>query len=196
MPRLVAFLLFFLAITAWAGDVIPAASTPGPRKEFRRSKTYPYIFEPVPYLENGVPPTLRFGESSADCSTHNPPPLPKAAQAPPTKSSTSPKPEAPASKGDSHQAQPAPTPAATPAIPDPRPPEPAFPPPQNAQPVTPADALDMTKYPSEVIDVFKNPYNAPKSRKRLFDPVFEPAQAPQNGQAPKAPSSKAVYQQE
>ena len=197
MPRFFVLPLLLVTATVWAGDNFPAT----PRQEFRQRKTYPYIFEPVPYLENGVPPPLRFVESLADCSRRNPPPLPKPTPKPtpkllPTPSpapSASPLPSTPEPTPDPAKAQPTPEPPPSmPSREDLSPAQPAFPAPENAQPVAPDNSLDMTKYPAEVVDIFKNPYNVPKSHKHVFDPIFEPAQPPP---AP-IPTSKATYRQE
>jgi len=186
MPKFstISFLLLFAA-TAWAGEAMRPAA--GPRQEFRQRKTYPYVFEPVPYLENGAPPPLRFGELSSDHAKHNPPALPEAAK-PKAEPTPKPLPQPKAEPTPEPKPQPTPEPSPKPSSEEAN--KPLFPPPENAQPVPPPDSLDMTKYPAEVVDIFKNPYNAPSSRKRFFDPVFEPAQTQ------KAPASKATYREE
>ena len=143
-------LLLFLSLSLKAG----VNSTPpqGPeRVVFTQSKTYPYIFVPIPYLELGQPPALRF--LATPSLRRNPPPVPA-----PT---------------------PSPTPHSTPVPSNKQEPkEPAFPPPQPPQPTPTSEALDLSKYPSEVSEFFKNPYNIPKYRRRFLEPVFEPGQPP------------------
>ncbi|MDD5348995.1 MAG: hypothetical protein PHQ12_02170 [Chthoniobacteraceae bacterium] len=188
-----------LALTAWGGDA--PSSAPAPRREFRQRKTYPFIFEPVPYLENGAPVPMQFTDAGAERVHPDPPrvpkptpkptPVPTPTPTPKLKTKPSPTPEPSASPSVEQ-----PTPEPSPALPAASP-EPAYPAPDNAQPVPRQDALDMTKYPAEVVDIFKNPYNVPKSRKNFFDPVFEPAQPPQAPAQPsQSPASRASFRQE
>lgn len=180
-------LLFFVVGTTIAGESVRPA-----RQEFRMRKTYPFVFEPVPYLENGAPPPLRFGDSSDECSRHNPPLLSPEAKGDKPEPTPAPKPT-PAESDPKAQSTPAPSPAAANSSTTTEA-KPAYPPPTNGQPAPSADSLDMSQYPDEVVDYFKDPYNLPKSRKHFFEPIFEPAVAPNPNPIPKP--SKATYRQE
>jgi hypothetical protein len=190
MPKLYAVVFGMLALTVWAGDTTPSDSAP--RREFRQRRAYPYVFEPIAYVENGTPEPMRFGWAPSDGTLRIPPPLPKPTPTPTPLPTPTPSPSA----------SPTPTPAAESPSPTPKteqsspsmPTEellPAYPPPGNAQPVPGEDALDVSKYPAEIVNIFKNPYNIPRSRRRFLEPVFEPALPP----PPRQPASKATYQQ-
>jgi hypothetical protein len=188
MPKLFVVLFLMLAFTAWAGDTTPSAPTV--RREFRQRKTYPYIFEPVSYLENGAPQPMRFERASVECMHRLPPLVPKPTPIPtplpsptatpslPLPDQTTPTPSLVPEKSNLVKTQD--QRASSPVVSDEETyAAPAYPPPENAQAVPQQQgALDLNKYPAEIVDVFKDPYNIPKSRKRLFDPVFEPAQPP------------------
>lgn len=148
MLRSVSFVFLCLFAPLWAGV---DARQPQARVTFHQSKSYPFIFVPVPYLELGKPPALRFQNTVAP--RRNPPAVPA-----PT---------------------PVPTPESTPKhASTSEPAAPAFPPPEEPKPTPSPEALDTSKYPSEISDFFKNPYNIPKFRRRFLEPVFEPSQAP------------------
>jgi hypothetical protein len=190
------FFLTALTCTGYAGGDARRAG----RQEYKQSKTYPYIFEPVAYLTNGGPVAMRFGPPTDACTNHTPPALPKEKKADaadkPAKGTAepaaTPKPEPtpPVSDKQATSADPANAlESRTPKMQDLNI-GPAFPPPENAPIVSKEETLDMSKYPAEVIDILKNPYNVPKSHTRFFDPVFEPAQI-QTG-----PASKATFREE
>jgi hypothetical protein len=185
------FLLLALLAASRAGE--PSPDPGGGRRQFRESTTYPYVFEPVHYLEQGPPKPLRFGEKANDCARHNPPALPPEAKkdkaVPPSVSVPALTQPFAAALPPETKAQPAPPPSpeAKPAPEHAPESKPAVPP---AAPEQVPEALDTSKYPDEVVDYFKNPYNVPKSRKHFFDTIFEPAAAP----TPDA--SKATYRQE
>ncbi len=184
MSKIYAVLFWMLALSVWAGDSGPSA--PAPRREFRQSKTTPYIFIPVAYLENGAPVPLRFEWSCSDGVRPNPPRVPKPTPTPTPLATPSP------SSSPTPEARHTPEPLPVPPIQEP---VPAFPPPENAQPVPQGEALDLTRYPAEVVNIFKNPYNIPKARKKFLEPVFEPAQPPSTQQSGKPGGSKATYRQ-
>jgi hypothetical protein len=145
-----------------------------PRKQFRQSSTYPFVFRPECYLANAGPVPLRFAAAQPECHQRKAPAL------------------TPAAKGIVKEETP--TPADKPAAPvDPSPllptaPEPAFPAPMDAQPPK-TNAHDFSKVPDEVLEYFKNTEGRPLRRDYLFDPIFQPA-LPND-----LPKSKATYQQ-
>lgn len=158
---------------------------PALRKEFRQQGQYPYVFEPVAYLENQGPVPMRFGLPTVDCSAHNPPPLPAAKPSP----SPTPEPKKAETAASDKNTQPK---TQAPPVPEQKSasPQPAYPPPQSAPtPVSP-DNVDFDQMPDEVLEFFRNPYNSVPNSHRLFDPIFEPAIMH------KAPPSKATYRQE
>lgn len=152
MPGFLIIVLLLLALPLQAGV---DSQTPQ-RVVFTQRKSYPHIFVPIPYLELGKPPAIRFLATAQ--LRRNPPLLPSPTPSPTPLNSQKPL-DAPESE------------------------VPAFPPPQAAppqvtQPTPSPEALDLSKYPSEVSEFFKNPYNIPKYRRRFLEPIFEPAQPP------------------
>lgn len=150
-----------------------------PRKQFRQSSTYPFIFRPECYLANRGPAPLRFAAAGPECHERRAPALTQAA-----KGVVEEKPALPVEP-------PAPAPAPAPAAPDlaapiPLGPEPAFPAPTDAQPPK-TGTHDFSKVPDEVLEYFKNTEGRPLRRDYLFDPIFMPA-LPND-----LPKSKATY---
>ena len=145
-----------------------------PRREFRQSTAYPYVFEPVSYLATAGPKPMRFTQVEPGCSRRDAPLLPV-----PT---PSPEPDHAAVPAEPTAAAPATSPA--PVAPEPTPIPPAFPPPTNAQS---AGSPDLNKMPDEVMTYFKNPYNSGPRGPHLFDPIFEPGYH-------QGPASKASYE--
>lgn len=173
-----------LGLLARAGD---NEARPPLRKEFRQQAQYPYVFEPVAYLENQGPAPMRFGPPMVDCSHHTPPHLPAAKPSPSPSPTPEPKKEKTAAPVDNTGQKPQTPP---PTEQKPAPSAAAYPPPQGA-PTPPApDNVDFNQMPDEVLEFFKNPYNSVPNGHRLFDPIFEPALMHT------APRSKATYHQE
>jgi len=154
----------------WAGD------GGEPRREFRQSNVYPYIFEPVSYLQTGGPKVMRFAPAQAECAHRDAPLLP-APTATPTPAS-----KAVTESTDQKETATAATPIPAQATPSPVPP--AYPPPHDAPA---AGGPDLNRVPEEVMSYFKNPYNAGPRGPHLFDPIFEPGYH-------EGPQSKATYQ--
>jgi hypothetical protein len=175
----------FLAL---AGDT---ESPPPERKEFHLTIEYPYIFTTATYLKVQGPAAMRYGEPAADYLDRNAPPLPASAKG---VDPTAHKQEKSAAQGD---ASPTPAPQANAsqnnqtgetiitAAP------PAFPVPQNAPTPIPKGAADFSKTPDEVEGYFRNQYNFVPDSHRFFDPIFEPAVAPESAQM--GPKSSATY---
>lgn len=197
-------LLFSLALAAavsraHAGgdDARPAKPTIVARREFRQSRTYPHVFEPVNYLENGAPVAMRFGPPVEDCSHRSAPALPANANGSAQKKdavSKSTAPTAPAqTTSDSASretgSETANTAASALHAPEPPAAAPAYPPPEGpSAPVLPTeDDADFTKIPDEVVSYFKDPYIIIKGNHRFSDPIFEPAKMEV------APKSSATY---
>lgn len=148
-----------------AGDAVAA-----PRKQFRQSTGYPFVFRPECYLATTGPAPLRFATAAPACDERS-----KAPKLP----APTPKPEPPKSDdAKSAPAQEAPAPG----------PAPAYPPPANG----PAnrDQADLTRVPDEVLEFFRDGGAHSATRHYLFDPIFMPAQPNE------LPKSKATYRKE
>lgn len=184
-------ILWSLAFTALAhagSDDVRPANSASVRREFRQSKTYPYVFEPVSYLENGEPVPLQFGPAAEDCSHRNAPALPAnasgAAKVNDSKQSANTASMPAAAKTKTVAAATVETPAQ-----EDHAESAAYPPPAAAAPAQAStDDGDFTKIPDEVVTYFKDPYIIVKGSHRFTDPIFEPAKM-QSG-----PKSSATYQ--
>jgi len=166
---LLSLALLLPAAAAWAGgdDVAP-------RKSFRQSSTYPFVFRPESYLATGGPVPMRFGPPPPPCHERRAPSLTPAAQGVPREEPAIPVEKTP------------PAPEPEPVEPEPATPEPLFPPPTDA-PAPQPGAHDFSKVPDEVLEYFKNAEGRPLRRDYLFDPIFQPA-LPND-----LPKSKATY---
>lgn len=174
-------LVFCTTLVRGGDEVRPA------RKEFRQSSTYPFVFEPVCYLENGGPLPLRFGAPIADCSHRDAPPLPK----PPENKAEQPAAgETEPLKTETETTQAKSSPVDVEAQSKASAPAGAYPPQTSTPAALPPDKPDFTKAPEEVMEYYKNPYKAPDPNRHLFDPIFEPAVVH------KGPPSKATYREE
>jgi hypothetical protein len=149
-----------------------------PRKQFRQSSTYPFVFRPDCYLATSGPVPLRFAAAGPVCHERRAPALTLAAKGTPK--------EEPATPVEKAAPAPAPAPAATSDLSAPAALDPAFPAPTDAQPPRPS-TLDFSKVPDEVLEYFKNTEGRPLRRDYLFDPIFQPA-LPND-----LPKSKATY---
>jgi hypothetical protein len=191
--RLNLFALSALAIcglqtAATAGDT----EVPEDRKEFHLSIVYPYVFRPVGYLQAQGPVAMRYGQPAIDLSDRNAPPLPASAKGvDPTarkkdeKAAASPSPTPDAAAAQKNQTPDRVITTAAPA------PAPAYPVPQDAPTPIPKGDADFGKTPDEVDGYFRNQYNFVPDSHRFFDPIFEPAEAPQSAQM--GPKSTATY---
>jgi len=147
-----------------------------PRRVFRQSSEYPYVFVPVSYLEQG-PKAMRFAAVEAECAHRNAPLLPSPTPVPTPATKPEEEPRAEKEK----RPAPSPSPAGSPAQ---RPVPPEFPPPVNSPQ---SGGPDLSKMPDDVTGYFKNPYNSVTHGRHLFDPIFEPAYH-------EGPKTKATYQ--
>ena len=138
-----------------------------PRKQFKESVSYPFVFKPESYLAGRGPLPLRFASAGPSCEARRPPAPPVIAksEAATEPSATSAKPSA------DTQPEPAPVPAAQSEAPPKREPP------------------DFSKVPDEVLDFFKNTEGRPIRRAYLFDPIFQPVTPDE------LPKSKATSQQ-
>jgi hypothetical protein len=149
-----------------------------PRKHFRQSSTYPFVFRPECYLATTGPVPLRFAAAGPGCHDRKAPSLTPAAKGVPK--------EEPAAPVEKSGETPAPAPASAPDLSAPAALDPAFPAPTDAQPPK-ASTHDFSKVPDEVLEYFKNTEGRPLRRDYLFDPIFQPA-LPND-----LPKSKATY---
>jgi len=179
-----AFALCALDLSAAAGD---KAVSPPERKEFHMSLLYPYVFRPADYLAAQGPVAMRYGAPAIDLVNRNAPRLPASARGideakkNEEKAAASPSPEA--------QATPAPKNSTENRILTET--GPAYPVPENAPTPIPKGSADFNKTPDEVEGYFRNQYNFVPDSHRFFDPIFEPAQAPQQAQT--GPKSSSTY---
>ena len=67
----------------------------------------------------------------------------------------------------------------------------AYPVPENGPTPIPKGEADFGRAPDEVEGYFRNQYNFAPDSHRFFDPIFEPAEAPQTAQM--GPKSTATY---
>lgn len=160
-----AFCLLAFPVWGFAGDAVV------PRKQFKQSATYPFVFRSECYLATNGPAPLRFSPAPPACASRHAPPLPVSA------------------KANSVPAKDASTViTAAEEISVSTGPAPAYPPPANA-PQRPTDEVDLNRVPDEVLDFFKSTEGRPVARNYLFDPIFQPA-IPQE-----LPRSKATYRE-
>ncbi len=129
---------------AWAGD------DEVPRRTFRESRTYPFVFRPEGYLASNGPVPMRIEQGPPPFSKRLAPPLPAAAKAT----------EKPA----------------LPVLPPLDEPEPA----KNTGKKSRKDDLalpepDLGKVPDEVLGFFREKEANTSKRLYLFDPIFQPA---------------------
>lgn len=167
--------LFLLGALATGSAVQAGGNDLTPRKQFRQSPTYPFIFRPECYLATSGPVPLRFGAPAPECHARRAPALTPAAKGLPK--------EEPAAPVEKEAAPTTPPPDLAPPAP---PPDPAFPAPIDAQAPKPG-THDFSKVPDEVLEYFKNTEGRPLRRDYLFDPIFLPA-LPND-----LPKSKATY---
>ena len=170
--RLTSFLILGALVSG------PAARAGGddltPRKHFRQTSTYPFVFRPECYLATAGPVPLRLAAPAPECHDRKAPALTPAAKGLPK--------EEPTARVEKSEPAPAPDlgPAAAAAL------DPAFPVPLDAQPPK-SSTHDFSKVPDEVLEYFKNTEGRPLRRDYLFDPIFQPA-LPND-----LPKSKATY---
>ena len=164
MPKLaLPILVAFVAISGVPG--VQAGEEVVPRKQFKQSTSYPFVFRPECYLATAGPGSMRFDAAPPHCPDRTGPPLTAIAKAD-FKADASPKAELVA--------------ALVSAEPQP---------PSNSIVITPRSEVDLTRMPDEVLDFFKSTDGRPIARNYLFDPIFQPA--PPND----LPKSKATYKQ-
>jgi len=165
------------------------------RREFHLSTEYPYVFRMASYLNTQGPEPMRYGEPAIDCTHRSAPALPQAAKGKepePAKSA-----EKSAAPSPSPSPSPSPAPTASPdADKESASSAAAYPVGANA-PTPPAKGnADFSKSPDEVTGYFRDPYNFVPNSHRFFDPIFDPAQAPQGqtqpAQIPQGPKSTAT----
>lgn len=189
-------------ICALAGD---KEVSPPERKEFHLAIEYPFVFRPASYLLAQGPAPMRYGQPAEDLADRSAPPLPAAARGSDkqkqqeknaaSQPSPSPNPQAqatPAPKDQNGQqvrilTEEGPVPAQAQA----QAPAAAYPVPENAPTPVPKGEADFGKTPDEVEGYFRNQYNFVPDSHRFFDPIFEPAVAPQEAQM--GPKSTATY---
>jgi hypothetical protein len=141
---LAAALLAGTAATAHAGE------DEVPRRTFRESRTYPFIFRPEGYLASGGPVPMRIEQGPPPFSKRLAPPLPAAAKAtekpalPPLLPMDVHEPANKSGKGGKKEELPLPEP-------------------------------DLGKVPDEVLGFFREKEANPNKRLYLFDPIFQPA---------------------
>jgi hypothetical protein len=152
-----------------------------PRKEFRESGEYPYIFRPVGYLATVGPAPMRLGPPLPVCSERTPPRLIEPKRPSVTLQSTKPPQQPPgptySSGGGAY-------------------------PPGGGPSGSGAGGVDFNRPPDEVMEFFQPQALTDQQRRLLLDPSFIPAPpvrvaplmvAPQPIQA--APPSTATYNQ-
>lgn len=142
--RSLAAALMAVVATARAGDDAV------PRKTFRESRTYPYVFQPEGYLATSGPVPMRFEQALPKFSKRTAPPLPAAARAPekPVLPPIEPKVEPPEKNSKRGKKEELPLPELEP---------------------------DLGKVPEEVLGFFREKEANPGKRIYLFDPIFQPA---------------------
>ena len=149
------------------GGLVHAGDPVLPRKQFKESVAYPFVFKPESYLAGRGPLPLRFASAGPSCEARRPP-------APPviSKSEAATEPSAPGAK-PSAEPPPESVPALAASVETPKKHEPP----------------DFSKLPDEVLDFFKNTEGRPVRRAYLFDPIFQPVTPDE------LPKSKAISQQ-
>lgn len=169
LPALPALLLFAVGAELFAGE------TTLPRRHFKESRTYPYIFRSESYLATSGPVPVRFADPGPECGDRS----------------------APALRDEAKGAAAA---AAVPAETLPVPPQPlanraasqsssSIEPPLPEGAATNGDGPDFAQIPDAVIDFFRQTEGKPVRRNYLFDPIFQPA-------TPAAlPRSRATYRE-
>ena len=138
-----------------------------PRKQFKESSAYPFVFKPESYLTARGPLPMRFASAGPSCEARRPPAPPVVA-----KSEATAEPSVPGAKPPGEQ-----------------PAEPASAPAAHVETTPKREAPDFSKVPDEVLDFFKNTEGRPVRRAYLFDPIFQPV-TPDD-----LPKSKATSQQ-
>jgi hypothetical protein len=171
-------LLLILGTLAGGSAALAGGTDLTPRKQFRQSSTYPFIFRPECYLATTGPVPMRFAAPGPDCHARKAPKLTLAAKGAPK--------EEPAAPVEKAPEPPPPPPPPAPDLSAPVPFGPAFPAPTDAQPPE-SSSHDFSKVPDEVLEYFKNTEGRPLRRDYLFDPIFQPA-LPND-----LPKSKATY---
>jgi hypothetical protein len=171
-------LLLILGTLAGGTAALAGGTDLTPRKQFRQSSTYPFVFRPECYLATAGPVPLRFAAAAPECHDRKAPALTPMAKGIPK--------EEPATAVEKSPAAPVPPPAAAPDLSAPAALDPAFPAPTDAQPPK-TSTHDFSKVPDEVLEFFKNTEGRPLRRDYLFDPIFQPA-LPND-----LPKSKATY---
>ena len=155
--RLLAAVLLAGVATAHAGDDAV------PRRTFRESRTYPYVFHPEGYLASSGPVPMRIEQAPPKFSKRLAPPLQPGARAP-----EKPLPAPLESKGEPPSAKPE----------------------KNAhggkKEELPLPEPDLGKVPDEVLGFFRDKDAQPAKRLYLFDPIFQPARPHE------LPKSKAI----
>jgi len=155
-----------------------------PRKEFRESGEYPYIFRPVGYLATVGPAPMRLGPPMPVCSERTPPRLIEPKRASVTLQSTRPPQQPPGPTYSSGSG--------------------AYPPGgwSGGAGAGGQGGVDFNRPPDEVMEFFQPQALTDQQRRLLLDPSFIPAPpvrvaplmvAPQSIQA--APPSTATYNQ-
>ena len=143
MRHALAFTFLFpilLCGLARAGDPVV------PRKQFRESSAYPFVFKPESYLAGRGPLPMRFASAGPSCEARRPPAPPAIAKSEAAAEPTAAKPAT----------EPAPALAA------------------QVETTPKREPPDFSKVPDEVLDFFKNTEGRPVRRAYLFDPIFQP----------------------
>lgn len=160
-------LAFVILLPLVLGGLVRAGDSVVPRKQFKETVGYPFVFKPESYIAGRGPLPMRFAAAGPSCEARRPPAAPILG------------------KGEATA-----EPMGTNAKPSTDPlPEPAAPPAATVEVTPKREAPDFSKVPDEVLDFFKNTEGRPVRRAYLFDPIFQPV-TPDD-----LPKSKATSQQ-
>ena len=160
------FALIFTLTLAVSG-LARAGEPVVPRRQFKETAAYPFIFKADSYLAGRGPLPMRFAAAGPSCEKRQPPAPPIA-----VKSEGTSEPSTTDAKPSAEQAA-----------------EPASSSSAMVETTARREHPDFTKVPDEVLDFFKNTEGRPVRRAYLFDPIFQPVM-PND-----LPKSKATSQQ-
>ena len=158
------FALIFILTLAVSG-LARAGEPVVPRRQFKETSAYPFIFKADSYLAGRSPLPMRFAAAGPSCETRKPPAPPSLVKSEAAAESTA----TDAKPSAEQTAEPAPA-----AV---------------VENIVKREHPDFTKVPDEVLDFFKNTEGRPVRRAYLFDPIFQPVM-PND-----LPKSKATSQQ-
>lgn len=160
-------LAFTFLLSLALGGLVHAGDPVLPRKQFKESVAYPFVFKPESYLTGRGPLPMRFASAGPSCEARRPPAPPVIA-----KNESTTEPSAPGAKPSAESK-----------------PEPALAPETSVETPKKHEPPDFSKVPDEVLDFFKNTEGRPVRRAYLFDPIFQPVTPDE------LPKSKATSQQ-